>query len=330
MSKILSDIRQNARKNSNIKLVLPEGYDPRVVEAARNIVDEGIARVVLLGGQIEISEAADQAGVSLDGIECFQAQKSPDYEAYADSYFELRKAKGMTREKALEILKDPTFFAAMMLRENNADACISGAANATAHVVRAALQIVKTKEGSSVLSSDFLMIAPDDSRALSFADCAVMPDPDSAQLADIAYDTAQTHKAIFGVEAKVAMLSFSTKGSAAHAMVSKVSRALAIAREKYPDLTIDGELQLDAALIEKVAKSKAPGSNVAGQANVLVFPDLNSGNIGYKLTQRLAGYAAVGPVFQGLNKPIHDLSRGCSAEDIVNLAAIAALQTVNF
>ncbi len=327
MSKILEAVRENARQTTNIKLVLPEGHDPRILSAARTIVDEGIARVAVMGGQVELRSTADRAGVNLDGIELITPGKDSDYEAFADEYFQLRQAKGMTREKALDTLTDSTFFGAMMLRKGRADACISGAANATAHVVRAALQIVQTKPGNSVLSSDFLMIAPDDSRALSYADCAVMPDPTSEQLADIAWATAQTHESVFNTKAVVALLSFSTKGSASHPLVNKVTDALRIAREKYPSLAIDGELQLDAALIENVAKSKAPGSTVAGRANVLVFPDLNAGNIGYKLTQRLAGYDAVGPVFQGLNKPIHDLSRGCSATDIVNLAAIAALQT---
>jgi len=327
MSKILETIRSQAARNTNIKLMLPEGHDPRVLRAAREITDQGIARVCLLAaGPVELNSAADQASVDLKGIEQLFPSRSEDFQDYAEAYFLLRQAKGMTREKAAEIMKDPTFFAAMMLRKEAGDACISGAANATAHVVRAALQIVGTAEGNSVLSSDFLMIAPDDSRALSFADCAVMPDPTAEQLADIANATARTHEAIFGVEAVVGMLSFSTKGSAAHPLVDKVLQALDIARKKYPHLTIDGELQLDAALIEKVGKSKAPGSTVAGRANVLIFPDLNAGNIGYKLTQRLANYAAVGPVFQGLKKPIHDLSRGCSTEDIVNLAAIAALQ----
>jgi len=277
---------------------------------------------------MEMNSAADEARVKKDGIQYLTPSLDERFEAYAENYFELRKAKGMSREKALEIMKDPTFFGAMMLEQNAADACISGAANATAHVVRAALQIVRTKPGNSILSSDFIMVSPDGENVFSFADCAVMPEPSAEQLADIAKATADTHHSVLGVKPVVALLSFSTKGSANHEMTKKVLKALAIAKEKYPDLEIDGELQLDAAIVAAVGVKKAPGSKVAGHANVLVFPDLNAGNIGYKLVQRLAGYEAIGPVFQGLNKPIHDLSRGCSAEDIVNLAAITALQTL--
>lgn len=324
---ILEKMQKEAREQTNIHLVLPEGHDPRIVAAARKITDAGIARVTILGGQIEVRTVADEAGVNLNNINVIAPDKDDRFPAYVQTYFELRQSKGMTREKALEIVKDPTYFGAMMLKMNHADACISGAANATAHVVRAALQIVKTKPGNSILSSDFIMVAPDESRILSFADCAVMPDPTPEQLADIANASAETHKSVLGIEPIVAMLSFSTKGSADHALTQKVIEATRIAKEKYPQLNIDGELQLDAAIIPSVGKKKAPGSKVAGEANVLVFPDLNSGNIAYKLVQRLAGYDAIGPVFQGLNKPIHDLSRGCSADDIVNLAAITALQT---
>ena len=335
MSKILETIRRKAAENTNIRLMLPEGHDPRVVKAARQILDQGIARVCLLAaGPVELHAAADEAGVELNGIEQIFPTRSDAFQEYADLYFQLRQAKGMSSEKAQEIMKDPTYFAAMMLRQEAADACISGAANATAHVVRAALQIVGTAEGNSVLSSDFLMIAPDDSRALSYADCAVMPDPNPDQLADIAYATARTHEAIFGVDAVVGMLSFSTKGSASHPLVDKVLEALDIARRKYPRLNIDGELQLDAALIEKVARSKAPGSAVAGKANVLIFPDLNAGNIGYKLTQRLANYAAIGPVFQGLKKMpvcdwiiIHDGARPFLTASLLGNGLEAARQT---
>jgi phosphate acetyltransferase len=223
-------------------------------------------------------------------------------------------------------MNDPTFFGAMMLRMNRADVCISGALNPTAHVLRAGLQIVKTSPGVSVMSSDMLMFSPDNRPPLSFADCAVNPDPDAEQLAEIALSTAQTHKAIFDEEPHVALLSFSTMGSARHELVEKVQKAYQIAHKAAPGLMIDGELQADAAIVEKVGKQKAPTSRVAGRANVLIFPDLNAGNIGYKLVQRFAGYQAVGPILQGMNKPIHDLSRGCSVEDIVNLTAVAALQ----
>jgi phosphate acetyltransferase len=326
---LIEKLRKDAKEKTNIHLALPEGHDARIWKAARTIVDEGIARVTVLGGQHELAAAADEARVSMKDIHIVTPHLDSHFEEYAENYFELRKAKGMSREKALDIMKDPTFFGAMMLERNHADACISGAANATAHVVRAALQIVRTKPGNSILSSDFIMVSPDGEKVFSFADCAVMPDPTAEQLADIAKATADTHRSVLGVEPVVALLSFSTKGSANHEMTKKVTQALAIAKEKYPELAIDGELQLDAAIVAGVGTKKAPGSPVAGKANVLVFPDLNSGNIGYKLVQRLAGYEAIGPVFQGLNKPIHDLSRGCSAEDIVNLAAITALQTLS-
>jgi len=322
----LERLRARAIEQTDIHVVLPEGKDPRVAAAAAKIVKENIARVTLLGSEEELLSAASEAGVYLDGVEQVDPEYDPDYEAYVTEYVELRKKKGMTPDRAREILTDPTFFGAMMLRMNRADVCISGALNPTAHVLRAGLQIVKTAPGVSVMSSDMLMFAPDDRPPMSFADCAVNPDPDAEQLAEIALGTAQTHKAIFNEEPHVAMLSFSTMGSAKHDLVEKVQKAYQIAHKTAPGLKIDGEMQADAAIVEKVGKKKAPKSVVAGRANVLIFPDLNAGNIGYKLVQRFAGYEAVGPILQGMNKPIHDLSRGCSVEDIVNLTAVAALQ----
>ncbi|MDZ7795796.1 MAG: phosphate acetyltransferase [Candidatus Marinimicrobia bacterium] len=241
----------------------------------------------------------------------------------------LRIKKGMTMDRAREVMQDPTFFGAMMLRMDRADICISGALNPTAHVLRAGLQIVRTAPGTTVMSSDMLMFAPDNRPPMSFADCAVNPDPNAEQLAEIAYTTALTHKSIFDEEPHVALLSFSTMGSASHALVEKVQEACKIAKKAYPGLLIEGEMQADAAIVEQVGKKKAPESKVAGKANVLIFPDLNAGNIGYKLVQRFANYQAVGPILQGLSKPIHDLSRGCSADDIINLSAVAALQVKN-
>ena len=322
----LERLRARAIEQTDIHVVLPEGKDPRVAAAAAKIVKENIARVTLLGSEEELLSAASEAGVYLDGVEQVDPEYDPDYEAYVTEYVELRKKKGITPDRAREILTDPTFFGAMMLRMNRADVCISGALNPTAHVLRAGLQIVKTAPGVSVMSSDMLMFAPDDRPPMSFADCAVNPDPDAEQLAEIALGTAQTHKAIFNEEPHVAMLSFSTMGSAKHDLVEKVQKAYQIAHKTAPGLKIDGEMQADAAIVEKVGKKKAPKSEVAGRANVLIFPDLNAGNIGYKLVQRFAGYEAVGPILQGMNKPIHDLSRGCSVEDIVNLTAVAALQ----
>jgi phosphate acetyltransferase len=322
----LERLRVRAIEKTDIHVVLPEGKDPRVAAAAAIIAKENIARVTLLGSEEELLSAASEAGVFLDGVNQVDPEHDPDFEAYVTEYVELRKKKGMTPERARDIMNDPTFFAAMMLRLNRADVCISGALNPTAHVLRAGLQIVKTAPGVTVMSSDMLMFSPDDRPPLSFADCAVNPDPDAEQLAEIAISTAKTHQAIFNQEPHVALLSFSTMGSANHALVEKVQKAYQIAHKAEPNLKIDGEMQADAAIVENVGKKKAPLSLVAGKANVLIFPDLNAGNIGYKLVQRFAGYEAVGPILQGMNKPIHDLSRGCSVEDIVNLTAVAALQ----
>ncbi len=322
----LEKIRERAVNDTNVHVVLPEGKDARICKAAAEITEQKIARVTVLGKEEEILKAASEAGVFLDDVDVFDPMHDPDFENYVSDYYELRIKKGMTMDRAREIMGDPTFFSAMMLRKDRADICISGALNPTAHVLRAGLQIVRTAPGTSVMSSDMLMFSPDDRPPLSFADCAVNPDPNAGQLAEIAYTTAQTHRSIFNEEPHVALLSFSTMGSACHKLVDKVREAYAIAKKAHPELLIEGELQADAAIVEQVGRKKAPDSKVAGKANVLIFPDLNAGNIGYKLVQRFAGYQAVGPILQGLSKPIHDLSRGCSAEDIVNLTAVAALQ----
>ena len=322
----LERLRVRAIEETDVHIVLPEGKDPRIAAAAVIIAKENIARVTILGSEEELLSAASEAGVFLDGVEQVDPEQDPDFEAYLTEYVELRKKKGMTPERAREIMNDPTYFGAMMLRMERADICISGALNPTAHVLRAGLQIVKTAPGVTVMSSDMLMFSPDHRPPLSFADCAVNPNPDAEQLAEIALSTAKTHQAIFNEEPQVALLSFSTMGSANHELVEKVQKAYQIAHKAQPGLKIDGEMQADAAIVEKVGKKKAPDSLVAGKANVLIFPDLNAGNIGYKLVQRFAGYEAVGPILQGMNKPIYDLSRGCSTEDIVNLTAVAALQ----
>ncbi|MDD3966118.1 MAG: phosphate acetyltransferase [Candidatus Neomarinimicrobiota bacterium] len=323
----LERIRERAINDTDVHVVLPEGRDPRVARAAVEIERQKIARVTILGKEEELLRASSEAGVFLDNISIVDPEQDPDFESYVAEYYELRMKKGMTPDLAREIMQDPTFFSAMMLRMDRADICISGALNPTAHVLRAGLQIVRTAPGCTVMSSSMLMFAPDKRPPLSFADCAVNPDPTAEQLAEIAYTTAITHRSIFNEEPHVALLSFSTRGSACHILVDKVVQALEIARKAHPDLNIDGEMQADAAIVDTVGKKKAPGSKVAGRANVLIFPDLNAGNIGYKLVQRFGGYEAVGPILQGLSKPIHDLSRGCSVEDIINLAAVAALQS---
>ena len=313
-------------------IVLCEGEDKRVVEAAQRCVEEKVAKIVLLGKESEIRAA--NPDVDLEGVEIINPASSPKLQEYADLLYELRKAKGMTPEQALEQAKDSTFFGALMLKAGDADGLVSGACHSTANTLRPGLQIIKTAPGVSAVSSFNLMIAPAggnkylDDGLIFFADCGLNPTYTAEGLADCAIATARSAKEIAGIEPCVAMLSFSTKGSAKHADIDKVTAALAMVKEKAPDLNIDGELQLDAAIVPAVAKSKAPGSPVAGHANVLIFPDLDAGNIGYKLTERLGGFQAVGPLCQGFAKPINDLSRGCKSDDVVAAIAITALQTL--
>lgn len=319
---LLNQIKEKARlKNKTI--VLPESHDERVLKAAEILTKEKICKVITLGNPDKVKSDAQKLGVDLTGVEIIDHQTHPKFDEFSNFYYELRKKKGMTPEQAKETMKRDLFFAAMMLREGLVDGSVAGSFASTADVMKAGIQIVGMPEGISIVSSFFLMIFKD--RTFSFADCAVVPNPDAEQLADIAISTADNHKKLTGEEPLVAMLSFSTKGSATHELVDKVIKATELVKSKRPDLQVDGELQFDAAIIESIGKRKAPNSNVAGKANVLIFPDLNAGNIGYKIAERLGGAQAVGPMVQGLRKPFFDLSRGCSVDDIVNTTAINVL-----
>jgi len=328
---LVDQIKAKARADLQT-VVLPEGYDERMVEAAALIVGDNLAKIVLLGHPAVLNAKAAEKGVSLAGVTIIEPKSSDLLDAYADELVELRKRKKLSREDAVALLTadDNLYFAAMMVHKGDAGGAVAGAANTTGDVLRAAFQVVGTAPGMNTVSSVFLMVTQNpefgENGTLCFADCAVNPNPEAQALAEIAVSTAASCKSFLGVDARVAMLSFSTMGSAAHTDCDKVLKALEIAKELAPDLAIDGELQLDAALIPKVGEKKAPGSSVAGQANTLIFPDLDAGNIGYKLVERLAGAEAVGPIIQGLAKPVNDLSRGCSVADIISVAAITAVQ----
>ncbi|MHB1315267.1 MAG: phosphate acetyltransferase [Christensenellales bacterium] len=322
---IMDQLKEKA-KLAKQRIVLPEGTEPRTLNAVKVIAGEGLADLIMLG-----DEATIQAEMKdFPQVRIIDPKSSPLFDEYANTYYEMRKEKGMTPEKARETMKDVLFFGTMLLKKGEADGMVAGAINTTGNTLRPGLQIIKTLPGISIVSSCFLMICPNqkygENGVLLFGDCAVNPNPNPDELAAIAISTARTGKALIGMEPRVALLSFSTKGSAKHELVDKVTDALAIIKNQAPDLLCDGELQADAALVESVAKLKSPGSPVAGKANILIFPDLQSGNIGYKLVQRLAGAEAIGPIIQGMAKPVNDLSRGCSAEDIVNVVAITALQ----
>ncbi len=330
---LINNIKEKATK-LNMRIVLPESHDERTLKAAEIAYNEKLAEIILIGNKEKILKDSENLGLkNIKNIEIIDFETYSKIDEYAMLMVELRKHKGLKKEQAIELLKNPLYLAVLMIKAGDADGEVAGAANATGNVLRPAFQYVKTMPGISVVSGTFLMFTDDkqfgEDGLMLFADCAVHPDPTAEELAQIAVSTGKTARAIAGIEPKIAMLSFSTKGSAKHPLVDKVVEATKIAKKLAPGMQIDGEMQADAAIVTSVGNKKAPESKIAGKANVLVFPDLQSGNISYKLVQRIAKAEAIGPILQGMAAPINDLSRGCSVSDIVNLIAITANQAGN-
>lgn len=319
------------RASNQIKtIVLPEATDIRILEATDIIGKEGFAKIILLGNESEIISIANKNKLNISKATIIEPLKSDKYDEYVEAFYELRKAKGMTIEQAKKILQDPVYFGMMMVKKEAADGLVSGAAHSTADTLRPALQILKTKPGTKLVSTFMLEIVPNceygNNGIFIFSDCGLNPKPTSEELSEIAISSSESYQQIVGDAPKIAMLSYSTHGSAASEDVDKVREATQLTKEKAPNLLVDGELQLDSAIVPEIGNVKAPGSDVAGKANILIFPDLNSGNIGYKLVERLAKAEAYGPICQGMAKPVNDLSRGCKAEDIVGVVAITCVQ----
>ncbi len=325
----IDDIKNRAKQNIKT-IILTESEDVRVLEAASKVTKEGFAKIILIGNTDEANSLASSHNIDISGIEIINPETSEKYDEYVNSFYELRKAKGITIDDAKKYMKDNMYFGTMMVKQGHADGLVSGACHSTANTLRPALQILKTAPGTKLVSAFFLMIVPNceygENGTFVFGDCGLVENPSADDLSEIAISSSKSFNKLTGKESKVAMLSYSTYGSAHSELTEKVVSATQLLKEKAPDLKCDGELQLDAAIVPEIAKSKAPNGTLNGTANTLIFPDLNAGNIGYKLVQRFAKAEAYGPLCQGIAKPVNDLSRGCSADDIVGVVAITSVQ----